>query len=117
MTLADVLRSSAASVQGVPKPAERRPQITIPNANEGIVISKMDALLIDALGKDSPAIPMGVFATGVILLSGLGAFNNNTSKARQQTFMRLRIGAQGVTVALMMGSLMVQERAKALGIQ
>ncbi len=116
MNFSHMLRNSAAAVQGV-KPAERRPQITVPSAGETVVISKMDAMLIEALGKDSPAIPMGVFATGVILLSGLGAFNNNTSKARQQTFMRMRLGAQGITIALMMGSLFVQERAKSLGLQ
>ncbi len=58
-----------------------------------------------------------MFGTGVILLSGLGAFNSNNRKGLQQTFMRLRIGAQGVTVALMMASLAVQERAKYLGVQ
>ena len=31
-------------------------------------------------------------------------------------FMRLRVGAQGVTVLAMMASLAVQERQKALGI-
>lgn len=113
MTLANILKNSAATVQNK---AERRP-ITVPAANEAVQISKVDAVLIEALGKDSPVIPMGVFFTGVVLLSGLGAFNNNTSKARQQTFMRARLVAQGMTVAAMMASLAVQERAKYLGVQ
>ena len=48
-------------------------------------------------------------------MSGLFALKNN-NKAQQQLFMRLRVGAQGVTVIAMMASLMVQERQKALGL-
>jgi hypothetical protein len=57
----------------------------------------------------------GVCATAVILLSGLFALKNN-NKAQQQMFMRLRVGAQGITVMAMMASLAVQERQKALGL-
>jgi hypothetical protein len=57
----------------------------------------------------------GVCATAVILLSGLFALKNN-NKAQQQMFMRLRVGAQGITVMAMMASLAVQERQRALGL-
>mmetsp|Transcript_17038 Transcript_17038/g.12092 ORF Transcript_17038/g.12092 Transcript_17038/m.12092 type:complete len:120 (-) Transcript_17038:104-463(-) len=119
MPMSQMIRSAAASVQGVQpaRAAERRPQIVVPSTAETVQISELDAQLIYYLGKDSPAIPMGVFATGVILLSGLASFNNNTSKRSQQTFMRARLVSQGITIGLMMGSLAVQERAKYLGIQ
>ena len=38
------------------------------------------------------------------------------NQANQQSFMRLRIGTQGVTVLAMLTSLAVQERQKVLGI-
>ena len=53
--------------------------------------------------------------TAIILTSGLFSLQSN-NKAQQQTFMRLRVGAQGLTVLAMMASLAVQERQKALGI-
>jgi hypothetical protein len=49
------------------------------------------------------------------LTSGLFALKNN-NKAQQQVFMRLRVGAQAITVLAMMASLGVQERQKALGL-
>jgi hypothetical protein len=57
----------------------------------------------------------GVAITAVILTSGLFALKNN-NKAQQQVFMRLRVGAQAITVLAMMASLGVQERQKALGL-
>jgi hypothetical protein len=57
----------------------------------------------------------GVCTTAIILLSGLFALKNN-NKAQQQMFMRLRVGAQGITVMAMMASLAVQERQRALGL-
>ena len=56
---------------------------------------------------------MGV--TTVILISGLFSMQAN-NKGQQQMFMRLRVGAQAVTVLAMMASLAVQERQKALGV-
>ncbi len=53
--------------------------------------------------------------TAIILTSGLFSLKNN-NKAQQQVFMRLRVGAQGLTVLAMMASLVVQERQKSLGI-
>jgi hypothetical protein len=53
--------------------------------------------------------------TAIILTSGLFSLKNN-NKAQQQVFMRLRVGAQAVTVLAMMASLVVQERQKSLGI-
>mmetsp|Transcript_55056 Transcript_55056/g.112517 ORF Transcript_55056/g.112517 Transcript_55056/m.112517 type:complete len:120 (-) Transcript_55056:136-495(-) len=119
MPFANAMRSAAVAVQGrkqSPAPVAAQRQIVVPAAKEEIQISALDAQLITYLGKDSPAIPMGVFATGVILLSGLVSFNNANAKM-QQNFMRARIVSQGITVAIMMGSLAVQERAKVLGLQ
>jgi uncharacterized protein YrrD len=107
---------------------------------EHIVISQLDQVLFESFGKDSPVIPAGVLKpsvlsqvekrlstvpdiyfvagvaiTAVILTSGLFALKNN-NKAQQQVFMRLRVGAQAITVLAMMASLGVQERQKALGL-
>ena len=57
----------------------------------------------------------GVLLTAIILTSGLFSLKDN-NKARQQLFMRLRVGAQGLTVLAMMASLFVQERQRALGV-
>ncbi len=57
----------------------------------------------------------GVVMTAIILTSGLFSLKNN-NKTQQQVFMRLRVGAQAVTVLAMMASLVVQERQKSLGI-
>ncbi len=53
--------------------------------------------------------------TAIILTSGLFALKNN-NKVQQQVFMRLRVGAQAITILAMMASLGVQERQKALGL-
>jgi hypothetical protein len=58
---------------------------------------------------------MGVFATAVILASGLFSLQQK-KQANQQYAMRSRVVAQGITIAAMMTSLAVQERQKALGI-
>jgi hypothetical protein len=57
----------------------------------------------------------GVGVTAIILVSGLFSLQAN-NKPQQQMFMRMRVGAQGITVLAMMASLAVQERQKSLGL-
>ncbi len=57
----------------------------------------------------------GVVITAGILTASLFALKNN-SKMRQQALMRLRVGAQAMTVLAVVASLGVQERQKALGV-
>ena len=60
-------------------------------------------------------ISTGVGVTAIILVSGLFSLQAN-NKPQQQMFMRMRVGAQGITVLAMMASLAVQERQKSLGL-
>ena len=111
--------ASAASTIG---PDARSPglksaeKIQVPSAKEDLVeISRLDAVLFETFGRDSPVIPVGVALTAIILTSGLFSLKSN-NKAQQQAFMRMRVGAQGATVLAMMASLAVQERQKSLGV-
>eukprot|EP00293_Proteomonas_sulcata_P020252 CAMPEP_0184288698 /NCGR_PEP_ID=MMETSP1049-20130417/1167_1 /TAXON_ID=77928 /ORGANISM="Proteomonas sulcata, Strain CCMP704" /LENGTH=115 /DNA_ID=CAMNT_0026595197 /DNA_START=185 /DNA_END=532 /DNA_ORIENTATION=- len=114
-----MMTSAAAKVQGVEQRRTALPsgraQIRVPSAEEGIRISYIDAKAIEWFGKDSPVIPVGVFTTGLVLMSGLVSFNF-ANKAMQQNFMRARVVTQGLTIAAMMTSLAVQERQKTLGL-
>ncbi|KAL4430569.1 hypothetical protein ABPG77_005809 [Micractinium sp. CCAP 211/92] len=53
--------------------------------------------------KRNPLVLVGAVATGGVLLGGLVAFKNGKSALAQQ-FMRARVLAQGITVAIMVSS-------------
>ncbi len=114
--------------------------IIVPSSKEEPVkLSQLDQFLFQNFGKDSPVIPVGVYSprlshvfqfskynvlthycagvgvTAVILVSGLFSLQAN-NKPQQQMFMRMRVGAQAITVLAMMASLAVQERQKSLGL-
>mmetsp|Transcript_3862 Transcript_3862/g.8529 ORF Transcript_3862/g.8529 Transcript_3862/m.8529 type:complete len:126 (-) Transcript_3862:73-450(-) len=116
-----LISAAAASIGPNAKVSSRQSKqdtarINVASASEDtVVISQMDAVLFETFGKDSPVIPAGVVITAIILTSGLFSLKNN-NKAQQQVFMRLRVGAQGITVLAMLASLVVQERQKSLGI-
>ncbi len=57
----------------------------------------------------------GVVITAGILTAGLFALKNN-NQMQQQALMRLRVGAQAMTVLAVVASLGVQERQKSLGM-
>ena len=111
--------SAAASTVGPnaqPPSSSHSSRLAAHSAKEDLVeISTLDQVLFQTFGKESPVIPAGVVLTALILTSGLFSLKNN-NKAQQQVFMRMRVGAQGVTLLAMMASLATQERQKALGV-
>ena len=80
-----------------------------------VELTDMDRFLFKYLGKGSPVVPFGCLVTGGILASGLYQFKQ-ANPVMQQTMMRARVISQGVTVALMMASLHIQHKQKALGL-
>jgi hypothetical protein len=121
MNLASTTQAAARAVQGTPAPkahksAQRRPaHVAVPSAQEAIHIWHFEDFMFRHFGKDSSVIPAGIFLTTIVLGSGLASMSRG-NQANQQSFMRLRIGTQGVTVLAMLTSLAVQERQKVLGI-
>mmetsp|Transcript_17308 Transcript_17308/g.33958 ORF Transcript_17308/g.33958 Transcript_17308/m.33958 type:complete len:140 (-) Transcript_17308:199-618(-) len=93
--------------------------VTIPAVAEPetdtVNVSYLESVMFDYFGKDSLVIPLGCFVTTVVLCSTFVEFHKG-NKRNAQIFMRARVVAQGVTVACMMTSLLVQQRQKALGL-
>jgi hypothetical protein len=61
-------------------------------------------------------ITTGVAVTAVVLATGLAAMSRNGTGQIQQKFMRMRVGAQGVTLGAVFLSLYAHQRAKELGL-
>ncbi|KAI8104341.1 hypothetical protein M9434_002899 [Picochlorum sp. BPE23] len=67
----------------------------------------------DVQKKRSPLVMVGALVTGGVLMGGLLAYRSG-NKNLSQSMMRARVVAQGVTVALMLGTsgAMAMERGK-----
>merc|ERR1712216_447046 len=91
-------RSHAAALRGVRKAVvvasadERKDtgHVVISHKGVPVPVTAFEAYMFDWFGKDSAAIPTGVFATAVILASGLFSLQQK-KQANQQYAMRSRV--------------------------